>query len=113
MLAKAASIYRFDIGKPVYSSYCRAWLGAEGSKMRRVGGAGAVKKRTQRCHFVVRMNNTDGFTAIPLHYGPSDAPAGAVLPGFKMMPDWKPLIEAKPGLAKIGLYAHLGLKLED
>jgi hypothetical protein len=42
-----------------------------------------------------------------------DESTGMVLPGFKMIPDWKPVIDAKPGQATIGLYAHLGLEIED
>ena len=81
--------------------------------MRRVGDVGAAKKRTQRRHFVVHLNSSASFATNPQPYGLSDDPTGAMLPGFKMIPDWKPLIEAKPGQAKIGLYAHPGLKLED
>ena len=80
--------------------------------MRKFKGAGSVKKGNQQRHFTVRTGSASTFTTKSCMIGSGDDLTGAVLPGFKMILDWKPVMEAKPGQAKIGLYAHLGLDLE-
>jgi|1186.fasta_scaffold201568_2 hypothetical protein len=81
--------------------------------MRKSSGVKAAKRGKQQRHFTVRVRKPLDCATVSRPLGSDDDLAGVVLPGFKMIPDWKPAIEAKPGQAKIGLYAHLGLKLED
>jgi hypothetical protein len=81
--------------------------------MRKFDGEGSVKKGKQQRQFTICASKALGSATKLRILGSDDNLTGVMLPGFKMMPDWKPVIEAKPGQAKIGLYAHLGLKLED
>jgi len=81
--------------------------------MRKFSGTGSAKKGKQQRQFTICAGKTRGSATKLRAFGSDDDLTEVMLPGFKMMPDWKPVVEAKPGQGKIGLYAHLGLKLED
>jgi hypothetical protein len=81
--------------------------------MRKFNGAGSAKKGKQQRQFTICASKALGSATELRIPGTDDDLSGVMLTGFKMIPDWKPVIEEKPGQAKIGLYAHLGLKLED